>query len=154
MVKRFFYLIFTIGFLITTGISCSEDISDCPSHLCIMAGGWRLVDVEVDDEKSTEDFSMYKLTLNDPSPTTAVNSSFERITTLGLAEDGVWSLANYDPDRGVKGASLRLIPDNNTERTEDWVIESMTPRELVLVLTRDTGAKEGPGKIRFVLVPF
>jgi hypothetical protein len=119
-----------------------------------MAGGWKLTEVEIDDEKSTDDFSQYRLVLNDPSPTNATTSVFERTTSLGIEEAGSWSLTNYDPKKGVTGASLRLVPDNDNTRTEDWVIERFTPRELILVLTRDTGAKEGPGKIRFILVPF
>jgi hypothetical protein len=152
--KRFIGHLIVLSFMVTTGISCSEDISDCPSQLCVMAGGWQLIDVEVDDEKTTEDFSQYRLVLNDPSPTTATNSIFSRITSQGQEEDGTWSLANYDPKKTVKGATLRLVPSGDLTRTEDWVIESFTPRQLVLVLTRDTGAKEGPGKIRFVLEPF
>jgi len=29
-------------------LSCSEDIPDCPSRMCIVAGGWQLVEVYVD----------------------------------------------------------------------------------------------------------
>jgi hypothetical protein len=152
--KRFPGYLIALTLLVTTGLSCSEEISDCPSQLCVMAGGWQLIDVEVDDEKTTEDFSQYRLILNDPSPTTATNSIFLRKTSQGLEEEGVWSLANHDPKKTVKGATLRLVPEGDASRTEDWVIESFTPRQLILVLTRDTGAKEGPAKIRFVLEPF
>lgn len=152
--KRFTGYITLLSFLVVTGISCSEEISDCPSQLCVMAGGWRLKDVELDDEKTTEDFSQYKLVLNNPTPTTATNSAFHRTNSLGQQEEGLWSLANFDPDKTVQGATLRLLPEGDATRTEDWVIESFTPRELVLVLTRDTGVKDGPAKIRFVLEPF
>ncbi|HEY3402537.1 MAG TPA: hypothetical protein VGK59_04060 [Ohtaekwangia sp.] len=47
-------------------ISCSEDIPDCPSRMCIVAGGWRLVEVFVDNEVYTGDLSQYRLTLNIP----------------------------------------------------------------------------------------
>ena len=152
--KGFLGHIILLSFVITTGISCSEEISDCPSQLCVMAGGWHLVDVELDDEKTAEDFSQYRLILNDPSPTTATNSVFNRTNSLGLEESGTWSLANFDPNKTVKGATLRLVPGGDVTRTEDWVIESFTPRQLILVLTRDTSIKDGPAKIRFVLEPF
>jgi hypothetical protein len=153
-VKRFAGYFFVLAFLITTGISCSEEISDCPSQLCVMAGGWQLVDVELDDESTNEDFSQYKLILKDPIPATSASSEFHRINSLGQEEQGVWSLENFNPKETVQGATLRLVPYNDIDRTEDWTIESFTPRQLVLVLTRDTGSKEGPGKIRFVLEPF
>jgi hypothetical protein len=152
--KGFSGHIILLLFLIPTGISCSEEISDCPSQLCVMAGGWQLVDVELDDENTDEDFNRYRLMLNDPSPTTATNSMFQRTNSKGQEETGTWSLANFDPNKTVKGATLRLVPDGDVTRTEDWVIESFTPRQLILVLTRDTGVKDGPAKIRFVLEPF
>jgi hypothetical protein len=49
---------------------------------------------------------------------------------------------------------LRLIPFNDPLLTEDWIIDRFTPRELVLVINRDTGIKDGPSKIEFVLEPF
>jgi hypothetical protein len=30
----------------------------------------------------------------------------------------------------------------------------MTPRKMVLVINRDVGIKDGPGKIEFILEPF
>lgn len=130
----------------TTGTSCSEDIPDCPNTMCVMAGGWKLVEVHVDDELQTTDLSQYRLTLFEPNPTSATTSNFDRIQASGTTDDGTWSIENND-------TILRLIPGNDTRFTEDWVIESFTPRQLILVLTRDTDIKEGPGKIRFVLEP-
>jgi hypothetical protein len=45
------------------------------------------------------------------------------------------------------------MPDNNPVFTEDWIIESITPRKMILIINRDTGIKDGPSKIEFVLEP-
>ena len=140
-------LLFGITVILSgTSISCSEDIPDCPSRMCIVAGGWQLVEVIVDNEVYTGDLSQYRLTLNTPSPTTATTSDFNRVSVSGLSDEGTWSLENSE-------TILRLIPDNNTALTEDWVIESMTPREMKLVINRDVSIKQGPGKIEFILAP-
>jgi len=140
-------LFVTIAILSGVSISCSEDIPDCPSRMCIVAGGWQLVEVLVDNEVYTGNLSQYRLTLNMPDPTTAATSDFSRISVSGVPDDGTWSLEN---DESV----LRLIPAGNTDLTEDWVIESMTPRQMTLVINRDTGIKQGPARIEFVLEPF
>lgn len=131
----------------TTPTSCSEDIPDCPSKMCIVAGGWQLAEVYIDDAKDNIDISQYRLKLTEPSPTTALTSDFSRTQPSGTTDGGTWSLENNT-------TILRLIPDNDVARTEDWIIESLTPRQLILVINRDTGIKDGPSKIRFVLEPF
>lgn len=131
----------------TTPTSCSEDIPDCPSKMCIVAGGWQLAEVYIDDVKDDIDVSQYRLKLTEPSPTTALTSDFSRTQPSGTTDSGTWSLENNT-------TVLRLIPDNDVARTEEWIIESLTPRQLVLVINRDTGIKDGPSKIRFVLEPF
>ena len=136
--------------LVLTGVlssSCSEDIPDCPSRMCVVSGVWRLTEVIVDDEQFDGDVSQYKLTLTMPAPETATTSDFNRIQPSGISDDGSWTLENNE-------SILRLIPDNNPSLTEDWIIESMTPRKMVLVINRDVGIKEGPGKIEFILEPF
>lgn len=131
----------------TTPTSCSEDIPDCPSKMCIVAGGWQLAEVYIDDVQDDTDVSQYRLKLTEPSPTTALTSDFNRTQPSGTTDGGTWSLENNT-------TILRLIPDNDVARTEDWIIESLTPRQLILVINRDTGIKDGPSKIRFVLEPF
>ena len=128
-------------------ISCSEDLPDCPSRMCIVAGGWQLTEVYVDNVKDNSDLSQYRLMLNMPSPTTATTSAFSRVQPSGETDAGTWSLENNE-------TVLRLIPDNDPLFTEDWIIESMTPRKMVLVINRDTGIKQGPSTIEFVLEPF
>lgn len=129
-----------------TSVSCSEDISDCPSRLCIVAGGWQLTEVFVDDEKFEGDLSQYRLVLSTPSPATATTSAFNRTQFSGASDDGAWSLENNE-------SILRLVPDNNQTLTEDWIIESMTPRKMVLIINRDVGIKDGPAKIELFLEP-
>jgi hypothetical protein len=128
-------------------VSCSEDIPECPSRMCVISGGWILTEVNVDDELYTGDISQYHLKLAMPEPTTASTSSFTRTQTSGSTDEGAWSLENNE-------SILRLVPDNNQTLAEDWIIESMTPRKMVLVINRDVGIKDGPGKIEFILEPF
>jgi len=142
LLLKFALLLFVIG-----EFSCGEDLSDCPSQMCVMAGGWKLTEAYVDGVKDTEDLSKYQLVLNFPNPKDAVTSNFSRVQPSGAQDNGSWSIVNKD-------TILRLIPDNNQTLTEDWQIESFTLRELILVITRDVTAKGGPAEIRFILEPF
>jgi len=126
--------------------SCSEDIPDCPSKMCIIAGTWQLTEVYVDGAIDTEDLSKYRLTLIMPAPTSATTSDFNRIQPSGISDDGEWSVEN-------NGTILRLVPVAGQVFTEDWIIESLTPRKMILVINRDTGIKDGPSKIQFILQP-
>jgi hypothetical protein len=127
--------------------SCSEDIPDCPTRMCVVAGGWQLTEVHVDNVKDNSDLSQFTLTLNMPSSATATTSGFARIQVSGNSDSGIWSLENNE-------TILRLMPDNDPLLTEDWIIKSMTPRKMVLIINRDTSIKQGPGKIEFILEPF
>jgi hypothetical protein len=147
MIPRLLSVVAVLLLAAVTSTSCSEDLPDCPSRMCVVAGGWFLTEVHVDDELYTGDLSQYQLILTTPSPTTAISSTFSRIQTSGVTDEGSWSLENNE-------TILRLIPFNNQTLTEDWIIESMTPRKMVLVIIRDVGIKGGPGKIEFVLEPF
>jgi hypothetical protein len=139
---KFMLLLFVFG-----EMSCAEDIPDCPSQMCVIAGGWKLTEAYVDGVQDTEDLSKYQLVLNSPNPKDAVISDFTRVQSSGAQDNGSWSIENND-------TILRLIPDNNQTLTEDWQIESFTPRKLILVITRDVSAKGGPAEIRFILEPF
>jgi len=127
--------------------SCSENISDCPSRMCVVAGGWQLTEVYVDDEAYTSDISKFRLNLQMPTPESSATSTFNRVQTSGATDNGSWSLENNE-------SILRLVPSGNQLLAEDWIIESMTPRRMSLVIMRDVGIKGGPGKIEFVLEPF
>ena len=115
--------------------------------MCVIAGGWQLTEVYVDDAKDDSDLSQYRLVLGSPVPADATTSDFNRVQPSGATDAGGWSLENNE-------TVLRLVPDNDPTFTEDWIIESMTPRKLVLIINRDTGIKQGPSKIEFILEPF
>ena len=142
LLLKFALLLFLFG-----EISCGENIPDCPSKMCVISGGWVLVEAYADNVKETQDLSKYRLTLTSPNPTDAITSDFDRTQPSGTPDNGIWSIENNQ-------TILRIIPDNNPLLTEDWQIESFTLRQLVLVLTRDTSIKGGPAKIKFVLEPF
>ena len=140
LVAKVLLVTFLIG-----GASCGEDIPDCPNKLCVLAGGWRLVEVYVDGVKDTStDLSKYKLTLLTPSPTTATSSIFDRTNPSGRQDLGTWQLENLDK-------VLVLMPNNSPQ--EDYVIKYFSPRELRLVAERGTD-KLGPEEIEYVLEPF
>ena len=130
----------------SSSISCTTDIPDCPSKMCVISGGWLLTEAYVDGVKQTTDLSKFRLTLSQPSPTTAVESDFNRIQTSGNQDTGLWSIENGE-------TILRLIPNNDPTLTEDWIIESYSPRKIVLIIYRDSN-KQCPSKIEFVLEPF
>lgn len=132
--------------MMIAGFSCQEDISDCPNKLCILAGTWRLTEVYYDDVKDVNDISQYRLVLYSPKPATEVKSDFTRIQLSGNSDSGKWTVENNQ-------TILRLIPNNDPLFTEDWIIESFSPRQLILIINRNVSIKQGPGKIRFVLEP-
>ena len=136
--------ILVVTFLIFE-VSCGSDIPDCPTKLCVLAGGWRLVEVYVDGVKDTQsDLSKYKLTLFMPNPTTAVTSDFDRINPSGRQDTGTWQLKN-------NSTILALLPDSSPE--EPYIIKYFTPRQLILVINRDEN-KTGPSEYEYVLEPF
>jgi hypothetical protein len=147
MLKRF--AVISLIWCVAGGIStsCSEDIPDCPSKMCIIAGGWKLTEVKVDNVKETSDLSQFRLMLSMPNPTEATTSDFTRTQPSGNSDSGTWSIENNE-------TILRLQPGNDPQFIEDWIIESFSPRQLILVMNRDAGIKQGPSKIEFILEPF
>jgi len=144
IMKFLFAKVLLLVFLIA-GASCGEDIGDCPNKLCVLSGGWKLVEVYVDGVKDTSsDLSKYRLTLFTPSPTTAVISNFDRTNPSGRQDNGSWELRNLDE-------VLVLMPDASPE--EQYIIKYFTPRELRLVVERDIN-KTGPEEYEYVLEPF
>ena len=140
LVAKALLITFLIG-----GASCGEDIPDCPNKLCVLAGGWKLVEVYIDGVKDTStDISKYRLTLFTPNPTTAVTSDFDRINPSGRQEQGTWKVENKDD-------VLVLMPYLSPQ--EQYVIKYFSPRELRLVIDRDV-SKTGPEEIEYVLEPF
>ena len=140
LLAKVLFLTFLIG-----GASCGEDIPDCPNKLCVLSGGWRLVEVYVDGVKDTStDLSKYQLTLFTPNPTTAEISNFDRTNPSGRQDNGTWELRNLDE-------ILVLMPDASPE--EQYIIKYFSPRELRLVVERDVN-KTGPEEYEYVLEPF
>jgi hypothetical protein len=136
--------ILIVTFLITE-VSCSSDIPDCPTKLCVLAGGWRLVEVYIDGVKdNSSDLSQYRLTLFMPNPTTALTSEFDRINPSGREDAGTWELINNN-------TILTLLPTSSPE--EQYIIKYFTPRQLILVIDRDEN-KTGPSEYEYVLEPF
>ena len=136
--------ILVVTFLIF-GSSCGGDIPDCPTKLCVLAGGWRLVEVYIDGVKDTStDLSQYRLTLFMPNPTSSLTSDFDRINPSGREDTGSWELRN-------NSTILALIPESTPDET--YVIKYFTPRQLILVINRDED-KTGPSEYEYVLEPF
>jgi Lipocalin-like domain len=132
-------------FFLIVEVSCGEDIPDCPNKLCVLAGGWRLVEVYIDGVKDTStDLSKYRLTLFMPNPTTAITSDFDRVNPSGREDTGTWEVRN-------NSTILVLLPDSSPE--EPYIIKYFTPRQLILVIDRDEN-KTGPSEYEYVLEPF
>ncbi len=125
--------------------SCSPDLPECPNKMCLLSGGWVLTEVYVDGIKDNSDLSKYQLILLAPAAN-ATSSTFDRTQPSGSQDNGTWSTQNNDQ-------ILQLIPGNDPSLTEDYVIESFTLRELVLVINRASN-KTGPSQIKFFLEPF
>src|SRR6187549_2059877 len=94
MIRRIILFALILTAAGTFSISCSEDIPDCPSRMCVVAGGWQLTEVYVDDDRYSGDLSQYRLILNMPSPTTSTTSEFSRVQPSGETDAGSWSLEN------------------------------------------------------------
>jgi hypothetical protein len=130
---------------IAGGFSCGEDIPDCPSKMCVLANGWRLVEVYVDGQLDTStDLSKYQLTLSMPEPIDATTAQFQRVSPSGSEDAGTWRLTNNDD-------ILVLTPTNSPQ--EPYIISYFSPRELRLIIERDID-KTGPDEYEFVLEPF
>ena len=142
-VERF--AISKILLLLLIASSCSPDLPECPNKMCLLSGGWALTEVYVDGVIDNSDISLYRLVLTEPGAN-AASSIFNRTQPSGAQDNGAWSTQNNDQ-------VLQLIPNNDPLLTEDYVIESFTLRELVLVINRASN-KTGPEQIKFILEPF
>ncbi len=155
MLRTFCFRLFGVILLCGLMLSCSDTPEECPSPLCIVSGGWKLTDVQLDSEPFTGPLEQFQLILYAPAPESESTSTFNRTGLMGLQDSGFWSIENINPQTSsFTGSVLRLVPDGDPSLREDWKIETLTPRTLVLVLERDITAKDGPALIRFVLEPF
>lgn len=131
--------------IVITGTSCGNDIPDCPSKLCTLAGGWRLVEVRVNGVKdNTINIEQYRLILHMPTPQTAVTSIFDRRNPSGRQDTGTWGLTNNN-------TVLALSPSQSP--VENYIISKSTPREMILITDLEEN-KTGHDEYTFVLVPF
>lgn len=136
---------FALLLVLLSGSSCGENISECPSRMCVLATGWRLTAVYVDGQLDTStDLSAYKLTLYMPDPVDATTSTFDRTSPSGSDDRGSWELRNNDE-------ILALIPESSPE--EPYIISFFSPRQLRLIIERDID-KTGPDQYEYVLEPF
>jgi hypothetical protein len=142
-------LIHTMIIMIIGGIAqfaCTENIPDCPTKMCILANenGWKLIEVYEDGIKQTADLSQYKIVLAMPDAT-AAQGTFNRTGTLGNTDSGVWKTEN---DNKI----LSLIPDNDLVRKEPYIIDTFSPRQLILIINRESN-KVGPKQLKYVFEP-
>ncbi len=140
--KRLWYTALILVLVVDQGC---VNIQECPNKMCLLSGGWRLTQVYVDGAKDNSNLSQYRLILTEPDAN-ATASTFNRTQASGTQDNGSWSTQNDDQ-------VLQLIPGNDPLLTEDYIIESFTLRELVLVINRDSN-KTGPEQIKFILEPF
>lgn len=142
---RYAWVSVTAVVLALSGASCGSDIEDCPSKLCTLAGGWRLVEVRVNGVKDASfDLSLYRLTLYMPNPRTATTSDFDRINPSGRPDNGTWQLTNNN-------TVLSLQPAQTP--AEAYIIDYLTPRQMILITDLDVD-KTGQDEYEFVLEPF
>ena len=142
--RRYFFLALII--LGTSEFSCTENLPDCPSKMCILTNenGWQLVEVYEDGVKQNVDLSKYKIVLTMPNAT-ATQGTYNRVNTNGSSDSGVWQTENNDE-------ILALIPDNDNTRKEPYIISAFSPRELILIINRDSN-KTGAKQLKYVFEP-
>lgn len=118
-------------------VSCLQDLPDCEGKKDVLSNDWIIKEIFIDEVKQeSASYQGYRLHL-DPTGT------YQRNQPAGFPDAGAWSLTNGE-------TVLVLQPSISPE--EQYLIDSFTLRELVLVLNRSS-TKSGPSKIRFVLIP-
>jgi len=146
MIRRLFYSGAIAILLGMVEFSCSENIPDCPTKMCVLANQWQLVDAYVDGVKDTEDLSRYQIVLTMPDAK-AAQGNFTRkflLSSTTDGDDGTWKTQNNDQE-------LLLVP--TATPPESYIIDTYTPRQLVLVRNRDSN-KTGPHQLKFIFEPF
>jgi len=146
MIRKLFFTVAMAAILGMVEFSCSENIPDCPTKMCVLANRWQLVDAYIDGKKDTEDLSRYKITLIMPSAT-ATEGNFVRkflLSSTTDGDDGTWKTQNNDQE-------LLLVPSDSPQET--YIISSYTPRQLVLILNRSS-TKTGPSQLKYIFEPF
>jgi hypothetical protein len=144
--KKLIYISFMAILGGVSEFACNENIPDCPTKMCILTNenGWQLVAVYEDEVKQTIDLSQYKIVLSMPDAT-ATQGSFNRTNTMGNTDSGVWQTENNNK-------ILALVPDNDATRKEPYIIDKFSPRQLVLIINRDSN-KEGAKQLKYIFEP-
>lgn len=116
--------------------SCVGDLPDCETIQDVMTGSWVVKEVFIDNIKQEpESYGAFRLQL-DPG------GSYSRTQPTGFSDAGNWS---------VTGETSFLL-EPNVSPAEQYILESFTLREMVIVLNRNS-SKAGPSTIRYVLRP-
>ena len=133
-IRTVFVLVF---FLIMS--ACDEDSSAaCTGNLCPFVGNWQLVEVSVDGNVGTGDYSQYQLNLSAPVDENPI-ASYTRNFNSNLNESGTWTVsANTD---------LVILTEDGQE--EVHVVEQININTLITVLQRKS-MKGGPEQLRYV----
>lgn len=144
--RRYLFLALTIILGASSEFSCTENLPDCPSKMCILTNenGWQLVEVYEDGVRQNIDLSKYKIVLAMPDAT-ATQGTYNRTNTTGGTDSGVWQTENNNE-------ILALVPDNDNTRKEPYIIDAFSPRELVLIINRDSN-KTGAKQLKYVFEP-
>jgi hypothetical protein len=144
--RRYFFLALTVLLGASSEFSCTENLPDCPSKMCILTNenGWQLMEVYEDGMKQNIDLSKYKLVLAMPNAT-AAQGTYNRTNTSGSTDTGVWQTENNNE-------ILALLPDNDSARKEPYIINTFSPRELVLIINRESN-KTGAKQLKYVFEP-
>jgi hypothetical protein len=116
--------------------SCVGQLPDCESVEDVMIGAWVIDEVFIDNIKQeSESYAAYRLQLEP-------NGSYLRDQPSGLSDAGSWLMSSV--------TTFALQPNISPE--EQYLLESFTLREMVLVLNRNS-SKAGPSVVRYVLKP-
>ncbi len=111
---------FAIG---STEMSCTEDIPDCPNKLCVLSGGWKLQEVQLDGDLFDGDYISYELILNNPAPANELTAQFFRTNISGDQDSGSWSIENSNPHWSLVPSTSEFLNQallTNQPRSSSW----------------------------------
>lgn len=119
--------------------SCGGDdnATECAGNLCPFVGNWQLNAVAVDGTDVPGNYEDYHLNLEEPTTDPAL-AAFTRQFPDGQDQSGMWTLENNN--------DVIVLSTDGDE--EEYIVESVSGNQLVLVLERDD-TKPGPSQIRY-----
>lgn len=133
--------IFSISVILVCALisfSCDDEASDdCSGAHCPYVGNWKLKEVSLDGSVVENDYSNYRLHLKEPTEGFATGI-FLRV--FGEQDgEGTWEVTNNND----------VILLNTSYGVEEYLVESVSSSELILVLHRESN-KPGADMIRYV----